>query len=74
MHPVCGGNRVEQAVMITKNAAQANDSGVGVGPNVHRIVKGGVGPTPAFHNVKPSKRFSGLRNPVYGANGTHRQP
>src|SRR5688500_17510061 len=31
MRTVCGGNRVERAVPITKNTAQACDSGVGQG-------------------------------------------
>ncbi|MGH2667722.1 MAG: hypothetical protein ACRDH5_01125 [bacterium] len=31
MQSVCGGNRVEQAVPITKNAAQAGDIGGGQG-------------------------------------------
>jgi hypothetical protein len=74
MQAFCGKNRVEQAVPITKNAAQACDTGVGQG--THRPLsseKHGGGPTPAFFpGVKPSMRFSGLRNPVFGANGLHR--
>jgi hypothetical protein len=31
MHPVCGANRVEHAVAITKNVAQASDSAWGWG-------------------------------------------
>ena len=34
MEAVCVENPVERAVPIGKNAAQANDGGVGAGPNV----------------------------------------
>ena len=61
MQPVCAENRVEQVVPITKNAAQACDTGGGQGTNVRRNKTRGVGPPPAFRaDGKPSRHFSAL--------------
>ena len=74
MQPVCAENRVEHAVMSTKKAAQACDTGGGQGTQRPQNRKQcGVGPPSAFRaDVKPSRHFSGVRNPVFGADGMHR--
>jgi hypothetical protein len=74
MQPVCEENRVERAVLITKNAAQACDTGGGQGTQRPlSSKKRGAGPPPAFRaDDKPSRHFSGVRNPVFGADGLRR--
>jgi len=65
---------VQLAVAITKNAAQACDIGVGQGTQ-RRSNPGStaLGRRPLVSwDVKPSTRFSGLRNPIFGANGLRR--
>ena len=61
MRAVCGEARVEQAVTIRKNAAQASASAWGWGS-----------PRVFPDDVTPELRFSGLRNPGFGANGLQR--
>ena len=62
IQPVCGENRVEHAVTVTKNAAQAGDVGVGQGTQRPQSIdkRCGVGPTPAFRadvNGTPARKL-----------------
>jgi hypothetical protein len=61
MQFVCGENRVEHAVVITKNGAQASDRAWGWGS-----------PSRVPRDDTPERRFSGMRNPVFAADELQR--
>jgi hypothetical protein len=66
---ICEETRVQQAVTITKNAAEASDTALGYGAT--RLVSH---PQRAGRSdVTPEPHFSGLRNPRFEADGPQRQ-
>ena len=74
MQTICVENPVKHVVPIMKNAAQACDIGVGQGTRRPQILENtAAGRRLLFTpDVKPSTRFSDVRNRVFGANGLQR--